>query len=104
MPESLAATLSSWLTTGVKVIIALVILFVAFKIINAVARKVEKKLLDNGKLDKTLVKTLTYIVKIGLKVIVLISLAGFLGIDTAGIAGLQSTELSAILQAAHCFS
>ena len=88
MSESLAATLSSWLTTGAKVIIALIILLVAFKIINAVAKKVEKKLLDAGKLDKTLVKTLTYIINIGLKVIVVISLAGFLGIDTTGIAAL----------------
>ena len=82
------ATLAGWLTTGVKVIIALIILLVAFKIINAVARKVEKKLLDAGKLDKTLTKTLTYIIKIALKVIVVISLAGFLGIDTTGIAAL----------------
>ena len=88
MPESVANTLSGWLTTGAKVIIALIILFVAFKIINAVARKVEKKVLEAGKLDKTLAKTLTYIIKIGLKVIVVISLAGFLGIDTTGIAAL----------------
>ena len=64
MPESLAATLSSWLTTGAKVIIALIILLIAFKIINAVARKVEKKLLEAQKLDKTLVKALTNIIKI----------------------------------------
>ncbi len=86
--DAMKATLAGWLTTGVKVIIALIILLVAFKIINAVARKVEKKLLDAGKLDKTLTKTLTYIIKIALKVIVVISLAGFLGIDTTGIAAL----------------
>ena len=52
--DALKATLAGWLTTGAKVIIALIILIVAFKIINAVARKAEKKLLDAGKLDKTL--------------------------------------------------
>ena len=44
--DALKATLAGWLTTGAKVIIALIILIVAFKIINAVARKAEKKLLD----------------------------------------------------------
>ncbi|MBR0352950.1 MAG: mechanosensitive ion channel family protein [Oscillospiraceae bacterium] len=86
--EALKATVASWATTGAKVIIALIVLLIAFKIINALARKVEKKLLAAEKLDKTLVKALTNIIKIVLKVIVVISLAGFLGIDTTGIAAL----------------
>ena len=86
--EALKETVAGWATTGAKVIVALIILLIAFKLINAVARKVEKKLLEAGKLDKTLVKALTNIVKIALKVIVVISLAGFLGIDTTGLAAL----------------
>ena len=86
--EALKETVASWATTGAKVIIALIILLIAFKIINALARKIEKKLLAAEKLDKSLVKALTNIIKIVLKVIVVISLAGFLGIDTTGIAAL----------------
>ena len=49
--DALKTTLAGWLTTGAKVIIALINLIVAFKIINAVARKAEKKLLEAGKLE-----------------------------------------------------
>ncbi len=88
MPETFISTAKDWIGTGVKIIIALVILFVAFKVVNAVARRIEKSLLKADKLDKTLTKTLVYVGKIALKVIVVISLVGYLGIDTSGLAAL----------------
>ena len=77
-------------TTGVKVIIALILLLVTFKIINKVGRRIEKRG-ENGKLDKTLSKTFAYIFKLGMKCIVAICLVGYVGIDTSGLAALVAS-------------
>ena len=82
-------TVINWAThTGVKIIIALVILFIAFKVINFVAKKFTKKFQDNPKDDKTLTKTFIYIGKIALKILVVVCLIGYLGIETSGISAL----------------
>ena len=86
--ESVQSALPGWVGTGLKIIIALIILLISFKIINALARKIEKNILKAGKLDETLTRTLAYVVKIALKVIIVISLVGYLGIDTSGLAAL----------------
>ena len=79
----------SWATNvGVKLIIALIIWLVSFRIITLVTRRIQKKLLQKNKLDKTLVSTLLYIVRIGLKIVVLTCLIGYVGIDTSGFAAL----------------
>lgn len=84
-------TLIGWATTtGVKVIIALVLLFISFKIINKIARKIEKRG-EKGKLDKTLAKTFAYIFKLGFKCLVAICLVGYVGIDTSGLAALVAS-------------
>ena len=74
-------------TAGLRVLIALVIMFVSFKIVNVVARRI-KKSGENGKLDKTIARTLAYIFKIGMKCLIAICLVGFVGIDTSGLAAL----------------
>ena len=76
------------MNTGIKIIIALIILFVGFKIVNAVARKLEKKLLEKGKLDQTLVHTLMYIGRILVKVLIVVCLVGYLGVETSSISAL----------------
>ena len=82
-------TIIGWATTtGVKVLIALAILLIAFRVINAVGKKLTKKLDDSGKLDKTLNKTLSNIAVVLLKVLVVVSLIGYLGIETSGISAL----------------
>lgn len=77
---------SLWNTLG-KIIISLIILLISFKIINALARKIEKSG-EKKNADKTIMKTLAYIVKLGLKILVAICLIGFLGIDTSGLTAL----------------
>lgn len=80
--------LLAWLTTGgVKIAIAFLILLISFPIINRISKSIIKRF-ENKNLDKTIGKTLAYIVKIGGKVIVLCCLLGYLGIDTAGISAL----------------
>ena len=82
-------TIVNWATTtGVRIIIAIVILIIAFAIINLVAKRLTKKLEAKEKLDKTLTKTLIYAGKIGLKILVVICLIGYLGIQTTSISAL----------------
>ena len=77
-----------WATTaGLRLLIAIIILIVSFKIINAVAKKIAKQG-DKGKLDKTLAKTFAYLFKIALKICIAICLVGYVGIDTSGLAAL----------------
>ena len=84
----LLSTVVTWVANvGVKIIIALVILMVTFKIISKLARKIEK-LGDKPTHDKTIMRILAYIVSIGGKCLVGVSLIGYLGIDTSGITAL----------------
>ncbi|MBQ2714363.1 MAG: mechanosensitive ion channel [Clostridia bacterium] len=88
--EKLWQTVLGWLKTdGVKIVIALLILLVSFRVITLIARRIEKRAL-NGKrhFDKTLTKTLLYLFKIVLKILVVVCLIGYLGIDTSGLTAL----------------
>ena len=74
---------------GLKIVIALVILVVSFRVVTILTRKIEKKLI-NGKphLDKTLVSTLFYVLRIVVKSLIVVCLIGYLGIDTSGLTAL----------------
>lgn len=83
----------NWLmNTGIKIVIALLVLFISFRIITLVTRKLTKKL-TSGKhhADKTIVKTLMYVGGIALKVVVVIALIGYVGIDTSGLTALVAS-------------
>ena len=83
--------LLAWLTTGgVKIAIAFLILLISFPIINRISKSIINRF-ERKNLDKTIGKTVAYIVKIGGKVIILCCLLGYLGIDTAGISALIAT-------------
>ncbi|MBE6635087.1 MAG: mechanosensitive ion channel [Ruminococcaceae bacterium] len=82
----------NWLTNtglniGIRIIFAVIALIISFKIINVIASKIEKSG-DKEKYDKTIMRTLAYIFKIGAKCIIAVCLIGFLGIDTSGITAL----------------
>ena len=91
MPENIKAALDTvvaWgLNTGIKIIIALVLLFISFKLINWVAKKIQKAG-EKKNADKTVLKTLVYALKLTLKCLVVVCLIGYLGIDTSGITAL----------------
>ena len=79
----------SWATTsGIRLVIAILILIITFKIINVVVNKIFKKLLEQGKLDVTLTKTLGYAAKVGLKILVVVCLIGYVGIETSGLSAI----------------
>lgn len=89
-------TVQDWVTnTGIKIVIAILILIVSFGIINAISKKIakkaDKKVEENKKIDKTLYRTLSYVTKIGLKILVVLALVGYLGIDTSGVTALLAS-------------
>ena len=85
-------TVLGWLTTtGIKILVALLVLIVAFTLINRISKQIEKrsrKQEETKHVDKTVYRTLGYIAKIGLKILVLLSLVAYLGIDTGAITAL----------------
>lgn len=84
--EALLDTVLAWCTTtGIKVVIAVIILLVSFSIIGNVVNKLTKKLEAAEKLDTTLVRTIGYVASVCLKGLVIICLIGYLGIETSGI-------------------
>lgn len=99
MPEISSETWStifnsviSWcLNSGIKIIISLIILFISFRMINALSRHIENRVKDNEKYDKTIVKTLSYAGKIVAKILIIICLVGYLGIDTSGLTALVTS-------------
>lgn len=87
--QNVLDSIMNWVTnTGVKIVIALILLFISFRLITFITRKIEKRLINKKKLDKTLTTTLFYVIRIVLKIVVLACLIGYLGIDTSGLAAL----------------
>ena len=89
---ALLETVLSWcISTGIRIIISLIILVVSFRIINLISRKIEKKQFKGELHDKTMIKVLSYIFKVGAKILVVICLVGYLGIDTSGLTALVTS-------------
>ncbi len=86
--QALLNTVVSWATTtGLKLLLALILLFISFKIINLLSRRIAKAA-ERKHADKTISRTAAYIVRIGLKIVVLVCLIGYVGIDTGGLTAL----------------
>lgn len=77
-------------TQGYKIVVALLIWFISFKIVNAVTRKFEKSA-SLKKHDKTIVRTLLYVLRVGLKIVIMVCLVGYVGIDTSGLSALVAS-------------
>ena len=71
---------------GIKIVIALVVMWICFRIIERIGKSLDKIFEKNEKLDKTVCTTLNYVIRTTLKVLVILALVGYLGINTAGIA------------------
>lgn len=81
--------LRNWaMTTGLKIVAAIIILLISFRIVTVISRRIEKKLEKSGKFDKTLIRTLSYAGRIVVKIVIATCLVGWLGVDTTGIAAL----------------
>lgn len=86
---SILETVKNWaLSTGLKIVFAIIILLIAFRIVTVISRRIEKKLEKSGKFDKTLVRSLSYAGRILIKIVIASCMVGYLGVDTSGIAAL----------------
>lgn len=84
-------TVFNWLTTaGIRLIVALIVLFVSFKVVNFIAKKMTKRC-EARNVDKTIAKTLIYTFKLATKICIAICLVGYVGIDTSGLAALVTS-------------
>ena len=82
---ALVNSVINWLTTeGVKLLIGLVVLFIAFKIINVIAKNFKKRMTKKNR-DKTITSVIYQIIRKGFKILVFLGFLGYVGIDTAGI-------------------
>lgn len=82
-----STTLGRIALIAIKVVIALVILFISFKIINKICKSLYKRLTQKNA-DATLSKVGTSTARIALKALVTVCLVGFVGIETASISAL----------------
>ena len=81
----LLQTVAGWLMqNGIKLIIGLIILFIAFKVVNFVAKRLQRRL-DKKNVDKTIANVTVKALKIVLKIMVFLLFLGYVGIETAGI-------------------
>lgn len=87
--EEIKEALWVWTKTqGIKIVVALVILFVSFRVVNLVSRVIQRRSEKKKKVDKTVSRTLIYVGRVVVKVLIGVALVGYVGIDTSGIAAL----------------
>ena len=90
--NSIWQTITSWaLNTGIKILIALVVMFIAFKLINFFTKKLAKANEKKQKVDPTIAKTGIHVLRIVLKVLVVVGLVGYLGFNTSAISALVAS-------------
>ena len=80
--------LTSIISIGIRMVIAVFLLFFAFRLINVIAKKLEERLCHRADLDKTVFSAIFYGVRAFLKILVVLSLVAYLGIDVSGITAL----------------
>lgn len=87
--EDVLQIIWEWLTnTGVKILVSIVFIIIAFIVIKLISRSIEKRFKKNKKVDKTISRTVLHATTIILKVLVILAVIGYLGIDTSGITAL----------------
>ena len=87
--KQILGTIGTWCANvGIKVIISIIVLFIAFKVINALVKKLSAANEKNGKIDKTVFKAIASGIRIIAKILVVLCIVSYLGIDTTAITAL----------------
>lgn len=82
-------------TTGVKLILGLIALFILFKLTNKFGRSIKKKM-QKKNCDKTITSVIYQVITIGLKVVWFILFLGLIGVETASIGSIIASISVAI--------
>lgn len=77
-------------TVGLKLILAIIIMIVSFKIINLISRRILRRL-ERRKADPTLSRVLVNVTRLALKLVIVMCLVGFLGVQTSSIAAVLAS-------------
>ncbi|MBP5225676.1 MAG: mechanosensitive ion channel family protein [Lachnospiraceae bacterium] len=87
--NQIMTTIGNWCaSTGIKIIVSIIILFIAFKVINALTRKLAKANEKSGKLDPTVFRAIESAIRILAKILVVLCIVRYLGIDTSAVTAL----------------
>ena len=76
----------SIVTTIIKVIIGLFVVWVLFKVINKLSKTIEKRMAKNPKIDATIASFVEPLVRKILKFFIIVCFIGYIGIETSSIA------------------
>jgi small conductance mechanosensitive channel len=83
--NALLQTVVNWMTsTGIKLVIAIILLIVTFKIVNVLTKRIYKRL-QKKHADETIARVGMQSLRIVLKILILVCLVGYVGIETASI-------------------
>ena len=88
--EEFQKIISFLATVGIKILISIVVIIISFKIINLLMMKLDKKLRKN-RLDLTISKVIISSFKVLLKVLIIIGIVGYLGVETASISAIVAS-------------
>ncbi len=88
--DNVFSTVAHWIqTTGLRILIGIIVLFIGFKIINAISRSIKRKM-ELKKCDKTVTSLTFSFFRIGFKVLLVLLFISFIGIDTAAVGSILS--------------
>lgn len=83
--SSLLNVVIQWMTsTGIRLVIAILLMILSFKLVNVFTKKLYKRL-HKKNVDETIARVSSQALKIFLKIIILACLVGYVGIQTASI-------------------
>lgn len=77
-------------TTGIKVLLGLLVLLILFKLTNLFTKSIDKKL-KKKKTDKTISFLVNNVVRKGLKILWVLLYLGYIGIDTASVGSILAS-------------
>lgn len=91
MLEKLLEKCVNWLaTTGVRLLIAIILMLIGFKLVNTFTKKLANKLKKKNA-DVTISRVLVSSLRIGLKGFILLFLVGYVGVQTASISAVVAS-------------
>ena len=78
-------TIIKWCaTTGIKLVIGILVLLMLFKVVNLLCKRLYNSL-QRRNADETISKVCTQILKVFLKVVLVVTFVGYIGVETASI-------------------
>ena len=89
--QTLLDNIINWcMTTGIKLLIAIIVMIILFKITNIITKRIYKKL-KSKKIDETLLRISLQTSRFIIKGLIILCFIGYVGIETASITAVISS-------------